>query len=312
MDLKQIRYFVAVAKERNFTRAAEQLHIAQPALSRQIQLLEQELNVLLLSRESRPLQLTEAGRIFYEQSLQLFNRVEVMKAATTEVGLHQRPQLSIGFVASTLYGGLPILIQKFRHAYPDIRFHFLELTSSQQIAALRAGRIDIAFGRVRIHDSAVCRTVLREERLVLAIPPKIDLAKERGPVSLQVIADHAFIVYPKSPRPSFADHVLNILHDNAIFPTEVHEVLELQTAMGLVAGGVGLCLIPSAAQIRSDLVYRLIDDEKVTSPIIFSHRKNDNSWYIAQMHAFIEEMYAEKPPWLIPGHSALSNGPPPC
>ena len=111
MDLKQIRYFVAVAKERNFTRAAEQLHIAQPALSRQIQLLEQELNVLLLSRESRPLQLTEAGRIFYEQSLQLLNRVEVMKAATTEVGLHQRPQLSIGFVASTLYGGLPILIQ---------------------------------------------------------------------------------------------------------------------------------------------------------------------------------------------------------
>src|SRR5690606_37293188 len=174
MDLKQIRYFVAVAKERNFTRAAEQLHIAQPALSRQIQLLEQELNVLLLSRESRPLQLTEAGRIFYEQSLQLLNRVEVMKAATTEVGLHQRPQLSIGFVASTLYGGLPILIQKFRHAYPDIRFHFLELTSSQQIAALRAGRIDIAFGRVRIHDSAVCRTVLREERLVLAIRPPLN------------------------------------------------------------------------------------------------------------------------------------------
>src|SRR5690606_31876124 len=163
MDLRQIRYFVAVANARSFTRAAEQLHIAQPPLSRQIQLLESELGVLLLQRDSRPLHITEAGRVFYEQALQVLHRVEQMKAATIQVGLGQRQQLSIGFVASTLYGMLPLLMRRLRQAYPDIDFQLLELTTMQQIAALKAGRIDIGFGRVRSNDRSVSRIVLYEE-----------------------------------------------------------------------------------------------------------------------------------------------------
>src|SRR5690606_1061370 len=143
MEMRQIRYFVAVANARSFTRAAEQLHIAQPPLSRQIQLLEGELGVQLLQRDSRPLQITEAGRVFYEQALQVLHRVEQMKAATIQVGRGQRQRLSIGFVASTLYGELPMLTQKLRHTYPDIDYQLLELTTMQQIEALKTGRIDI-------------------------------------------------------------------------------------------------------------------------------------------------------------------------
>lgn len=106
MDLRQLRYFVAVARERNFTRAAEQLHIAQPPLSRQIQLLEEELGVELLSRSARPVRMTEAGRLFYEQALQILGRVEQMAESTRRVGRNQNRVLSIGFVPSTLYGGL--------------------------------------------------------------------------------------------------------------------------------------------------------------------------------------------------------------
>lgn len=294
MELRQIRYFVAVANARSFTRAAEQLHIAQPPLSRQIQLLENELGVQLLLRDSRPIQLTEAGRVFYEQAVQVMQRVEHMKAATVQIGLGQRERLSIGFVASTLYGELPMLMRKFRQARPDIDFQLLELTTLQQISALKAGRIDIGFGRVRTNDRSVSRIVLREERLLLAIPPGHALARETGPVPLSALGGQKLIVYPKEPRPSFADQVLNLLHDNAIHPADVHETLQLQAALGLAASEVGICVIPAAAKFRPDLVYRLIEEEYATSPVILSHRANDTSWYIEATIQLLNELYAEK------------------
>ena len=308
MDIRQLKYFVAVAEARNFTRASEQLHIAQPPLSRQIQLLEEELGVQLLLRNSRPLRLTEAGRVFYEQARQLINRMEQLKTATRQIGLQQRQTLSIGFVASTLYGGLPMLVRKLRHHYPDLDIQLVELTSTQQFIALKSGRIDVGFGRIRSNDASVARTVLREERLVLAIPFGTPLAEETGRISLKAIHRQKLIIYPKEPRPSFADHVLSLLSDHDIRPSEVHEVREIQTALGLVAADSGLCLIPASARIRNDVCYRLIDDPLATSPIIFSHRLNDNEWYIDVIKQLVADMYAEKPAWLDVENSFFPDG----
>jgi len=303
MDVRQLKYFIAVANTRNFTRASEQLHIAQPPLSRQIQLLEEELGVQLLLRNCRPLRLTEAGRVFYEQALQITNRLDQLKTATRQIGLHQRQTLSIGFVASTLYGGLPMLVRKLRHHYPDVDIQLVELTSMQQFAALKSDRIDVGFGRIRSNDTSVARTVLREERLVLALPPSSSLAADTSPVSLRVLNGQKLIVYPKEPRPSFADHILSLLNDQAIRPSEVHEVREIQTALGLVAAESGLCLIPASARLRNDLHYRLIDDPRATSPIILTHRINDNAWYIDAIQQLVASMYAEKPAWLDVDHN---------
>lgn len=306
MDLRQLRYFVAVARERNFTRAAETLHIAQPPLSRQIQLLEEELGVLLISRNSRPLRLTEAGRLFREQALQILGRVEQMKAATQRVGKNERSVFTIGFVASTLYGGLPMLVRKLREHAPELDIRLLEMMSLQQIEALKAGRIDVGFGRVRSNDAAVERIVLREERLLLAIPPGTPLDVSTDPVPIADLAGAHLIVYPKEPRPSFADQVLTLLHDHGVRPAEVQEVRELQTAVGLVAAESGVCVIPAAARsLRTDLHYRLIDDERATSPIILSHRVNDASRYVELVKQLLREIYAENPPWLDAAHNRL-------
>ncbi|TDS82169.1 LysR family transcriptional regulator [Comamonas sp. JUb58] len=298
MDLRHIRYFVAVATTRNFTRAAEQMHIAQPPFSRQIQQLEDELGVQLIQRNSRPVRLTEAGRLFYEQSLQVLQRVDQMKSAARQVGLNQRQSISIAYVASTLYGGLPMLVRMFRKRYPDTDVHLVDMGSIQQIQELRSGRIDLGFGRIRTNDTSVARTVLREEKLVLAIAPGTPLAADTGRIRLPELVGQRLIVYPKDPRPSFADHVLGLLHDQGIQPAEVHEVRELQAGLGLVAAEMGVCIVPAAARLRSDLVYRLIDDERATSPIILSHRVNDDSWYIAAIKELTAEMYAQNPPWL--------------
>lgn len=300
MDIRQLKYFVAVANTRNFTRASEQLHIAQPPLSRQIQLLEEELGVQLLLRNSRPLRLTEAGRSFYEQALQIIDRFEQLKNTTRQLGLNQRQTLSIGFVASTLYGGLPLLVRKLRQHYSELDIQLVELTSMQQFAALKSGRIDVGFGRVRSHDSSVERIVLREERLVLAIPPSSPLAASDAQIPLKALEGQKLIIYPKEPRPSFADHILSLLNDQAIHTSEIHEVREIQTALGLVAAESGLCLIPASARLRNDLHYRLIDDPRITSPIILTHRINDNGWYINAIKHLVADMYAEKPAWLNP------------
>lgn len=299
MDLRQLRYFVAVARERNFTRAAQMLHIAQPPLSRQIQLLEEELGVLLIVRKSRPVRLTDAGRLFYEQALQVLGRVDQMRDATRRVGLNQNSVLSIGFVASTLYGGLPSLVRKLRQHAPELDIQLLELFSMQQIAALKEGRIDIGFGRVRHNDPNVIGVVLREERLVVAVPNGTPLAEECTPMSIRRLEGERLIVYPKEPRPSYADQVLNLLNNHEVRPAAVHEVREIQTALGLVAAETGVCVIPaSARQTRSDVRYRLIEETDATSPVILNHRVGDNSFYIDLVKRLIREMYAENPPWL--------------
>lgn len=293
MELRQLRYFVAVAECRNFTLASKQLHIAQPPLSRQIQMLEAELGVTLLLRNTRPVRLTEAGRVFYEQALQVLTRIEQMKSATQQSDATQRRRLVIGFVPSVLYGGLPILIRKLRQLIPDIDLQMLELTTSlQQVSALQAGRIDIGVGRIRSADESVERIVLGDEKLVLAAAPSHALAASRAAVSLTELGNQSLIVYPQEPRPSFADYVISLLRDGSIRPKEVIEVRELQTALGLVAAEGGVCLIPSSARIRTDVVYREVQEERATSPIILIHRLGDTSWYIEPVLQLSREVFS--------------------
>ncbi|KGJ13779.1 LysR family transcriptional regulator [Paracoccus sanguinis] len=301
MDLRQLRYFVAVARERNFTRAAEQLHIAQPPLSRQIQLLEEELGVELLSRSARPVRMTEAGRLFYEQALQILGRVEQMAESTRRVGRNQNRVLSIGFVPSTLYGGLPGLVRKLRSRAPTLDIQLLEMLSTQQIAALKEGRIDIGFGRLRHADPGVASTTLREERLTVALPRAWPLSDTSAPIPLKALGGQKLIIYPSEPRPSYADFVLTLLREAEVGPIEVQEVREIQTALGLVAAEAGVCIIPmSARQMRSDVVFRPVADPQATSPVILSHRAGDESATLDMVREIIDEIYAENPPWLDP------------
>lgn len=299
MELRQLRYFVTVARERNFTRAAEQLHIAQPPLSRQIQQLEDELGVRLLVRNSRPVRLTDAGRFFYEQALQILGRIEQAKTATRRLGQAERSVLSVGFVSSTLYGGLPQVVRNLRKDFPDLDVQLVELMSSQQVEALKSGRIDVGFGRIRVADPAVERLIMREERLVMALPDGHPLATSVEPLSITALAGQNLIVYPKEPRPSFADAVLSLLADHGVRSGEVLEVRELQAALGLVAAEMGVCVVPASAQaLRDDIHYRPIAAEAATSPLIMVYRTNDGSAYIEAIKGYIREMYDTHPEWL--------------
>jgi len=300
MELRQLRYFVAVARERNFSRAAEVLHIAQPPLSRQIQQLEDELGVLLIDRSSRPLNLTEAGRFFYEQAGQIIARTDHIREQTRRIGLSRRERYIIGCVGSTLYGGMPDLVRRMRMRWPELDIEIREMMSTEQVTALKENRIDLGFGRVRFNDREVERLTLREERLVVAFPKGHPKSLPNEPIELSQLQDEPLVVYPSHPRPSFADEILNMLSEQGIVPGVVDEVREIQTALGIVAAGVSLCIIPAASQRQrpDDVCYRMIADEKATSPVIMSYRRNDARGRIEEIKQIIREMYADNPPWL--------------
>jgi DNA-binding transcriptional LysR family regulator len=293
VELRHLRYFVAVARERNFTRAAEILHIAQPPLSRQVQQLEDELGIALIERGSRPLRLSEAGRLFYEQAVQVLERVEEMKALVGRLHDSDRSRFSIGFVASTLYAKLPEVIRTYRAARPNVEIRLVELTSVEQIAALKEGRIDVGFGRIPLDDPALERRLLRNEKLIAAVPAGHTLLARPGPLGLANLATAPLIVYPKAPRPSFADQVLALFREAGLKPPAVQEVKELQTALGLVAAAMGVCLVPASIETlrRDNVAYRPLDAVQAVSPIIMSNRKGDRSPEIALVLQLIRQMY---------------------
>jgi len=290
MEFRHLRYFVAVAAERSFSKAAEKLHIAQPPLSRQIKQLEEELGTQLLNR-GRPITLTTAGRFFFEQAQQLLQKANEVRAMTKRIGTGNRRQFGIGFVPSVLYDTLPDLIRQFRDDASDVEIVMSELITIEQAVALKEGRIDIGFGRLWFDDDGLTRRMLREETLAIAAPHGHHLGRRKRRLKLGHFADAPLILYPNAPRPSYADQVLSFYRKCGLEPKVAIEVRELQTALGLVAAGVGISVVPSSVRRlgRKDVDYLPLEEPDLTSPIIVSHRANDNSELLAQMLHLIDE-----------------------
>ena len=295
MELRHLRYFVAVAEERNFTRAAQRLNIAQPPLSRQIQQLEETLGVQLLERNSRPLKLTETGKFFYSHATHLLAQTADLESMTRRVGNIER-SLSVGFVGSTLYGMLPKIIRRFREQNATVELSLHEMSTMDQIRALKDGRIDVGFGRIRLEDPNIRRVILREEKMIVALPDGHPLSTAKPIVALSDLTNETLIIFPKSPRPSYADQVLAAFHDRALKPRKIYEVRELQIALGLVAAGEGISIVPSSVYglKRDDVSYKELDDPTLVSPIIMSMRALDESRDIREMLELVYRLYEEE------------------
>jgi len=289
MELRHLRYFHAVAATLSFSRAAELLHIAQPPLSRQIRQLEEMLGVALIDRESRPIALTVAGKYFYEQTYQVLSRLREIEDGARRLASKQKIWFGIGFVPSVMCGLLPELIRQFRLAEPGVETGFTELMSVEQAAALKLGRIDVGFGRLPIDDPDIACVTLLREPLYAALPADHPLA-ERETVTLDALAEEPLVVYPARPRPGYADQVLDLLARHGLRPPGVSEANEIQTALGLVAAGIGVALVPaSACQGRSGSVaFRSVADGDVVSPVIMNFRRGDDGPVLARFRAMAQ------------------------
>ncbi|MGO8671988.1 MAG: LysR family transcriptional regulator [Capsulimonadaceae bacterium] len=282
MELRHLRYFVVVAEELHFGRAAERLSISQPPLSQQIQQLERELKVSLFHRTSRQVELTEAGRVLFDEARGILTAVDqatfdAQRAARGELG-----RIGIGFVASATYDVLPDILRRFRTEYPEIILELFEMHAAQQGLALRERRIDVALARPLLTDDDLDIEVVVTEDLVAAVAESHPLAASSS-VSLGDLAAEPFVLYPREPKPSYADFVFRICESAGFTPRVTQETQQMQTALSLVSAGLGVTVVPASVQNlrRIGVAYRTFDAPAPTTQLCAASRRGDRSPLLA-------------------------------
>ncbi len=261
MELRQLRYFVTVARELHFAKAAERLQITQPALSKQIRVLETELGIELFIRTKRTVKLTKAGEVFFEQAQQLLQQAEkaiklAKSTASGEVG-----RLTIGFTVTATYTVLPELIGRFRVRYPQVEVQMLELCTEAQVKALNRGEIDLGFLHPPIDSRGLELYPILTEEFVAVLPRQHHLCS-KNLLSLSDLAEESFILHPRSEGPFLYDGFLNLCRQAGFQPQIAKEIDNHQTRVCFVAAGMGITFIPVGLQplVSNNLICKSMED----------------------------------------------------
>ncbi|MFD7159562.1 LysR substrate-binding domain-containing protein [Kribbella sp. NPDC059898] len=244
MELRHLRYFVAVAEERHFGRAAARLHIAQPPLSQQIRQLEAELGVQLLRRTTRRVELTAAGEAYLDRARQIVAAVSSAAGEAQRVAAGLQGRLVIGCVGSATYSLLPQLVRTLREELPDVEVSVQgEMLAPDQAGALLAGRIDLGLLRRPVDEDALRVRTLRTDRLIVAVPDGHRLAG-RARLRLRDLAGEDFVIHAGGGRSVMHDAVQARCREAGFEPRVRHEVAETSTLVTFVAAGLGVAVVP--------------------------------------------------------------------
>lgn len=283
MDLRQFRYFVAVAEELHFTRAAARLNIGQPPLSLQIQAIERELGVTLLKRTRRNVELTPAGALFLKEArlalLQADRAVQtVTRAAHGEMGT-----LSLSFITSVpLVNVFTSAVRAFRLASPDVHLELKAQASVKIIDDVLLGTVDVGFTRPSISTvmpSALTVIPVYQDNLMAVLPVDHPLAHVEGPIPISALNGEKFVLRPRGSGTGFYEQVFDMCAEAGYSPQIVQEAVEATTTLGLVAAGVGITIAPEALRSINvhDVVWRELSDANVVSRIyLIYHNGNVN------------------------------------
>ncbi|WP_273456729.1 LysR family transcriptional regulator [Nevskia ramosa] len=248
MDLRQLKYFIAVAEERSFSRAALRLHVSQPPLSTQLKALEDELGVRLLDRTNRGVSLTAAGQVFFDEMRAVLARLERGKEMARNAGRGDVGTLSIGFVSIADYGILPPALKEFRSLYPGVEVHLHELTTDAQVREIRAARLDLGIGLGPLDAPDLHFEAVAQEQLMLAAPTGHRLSRGDKAVDLKTLANESFIIPPRDIAPGLFDLIIGECRAAGFAPRITQQARQMQTVISLVACGMGFALVPASVQ----------------------------------------------------------------
>ncbi len=261
MELRHLRYFIAVAEELNFTRAAEKLHIAQPPLSQQIQHLEAELGFQLFRRTKRTVHLTAAGQVFFEEAGKILQQVDRAIQLGRQTSRGELGQLTIGFVSSAAHNVVPAILQAFRTRCPAVKLELHELTTNEQLQRLRFGQIDIGFVRPPVEQEGINSEIVFRESLIVALP-ETHPAGDRAKVELRELSTEPFILFPRSQAPGLYDAIVSLCQQAGFSPRAAQEAIQMQTIVSLVAAQMGVAIVPESMQNfqRNGVVYKSLPE----------------------------------------------------
>jgi len=289
MELRHFRYFVTVAEELHFGRAAERLGIQQPPLSQQIQALERELGARLFERGSRKVALTDVGALFLVEARATLAQAEravavVRRAAAGEIG-----EIRLGYTASSPFTVVvPQVIYAFRQRYPGVHLKLVGMTTREQLAALAARRLDLAFIRSPFapFPPEIAAINVVNDRLMLACRAEHPFATLPS-VPVPALASEPFVMFERDAGTGIWDQIVAICADHGFGPTVVQEAREAATLIGLVAAGLGVTILPdSLRRIQVEgVVYRPLDTAQAASTILLAQRRDETA---AAVRAFVQ------------------------
>lgn len=253
MELRHLRHFIAVAEEGHITRAAERLGMQQPPLSQRIKALESELDVVLLRRKARGVELTEAGRVFLEHARALLAQYDRTFESTRRAGRGEQGSLRVGIMPTAPFHPLvPFAIRAFRAAFPLVALTLDECLRAEAIERLRNGQMDVAFLRAHLPDAKdLAVSQLLMEPMVVALPAGHALARRSAgsaALAFKELADETFIVYARQLGPAFYEATMAACRKAGFSPRLGQEAPRITSALSLVAAGLGICVVPACMQ----------------------------------------------------------------
>ena len=249
IELRQLRYFVAVAEELHFGRAALRLHMTQPPLSQTIQALEAELGHALFARTNRSVALTAAGQALLTQARRLLTQAQGLPELVQQAASGASGHLSLAFVSTADYSVLPPFLRDFRQHYPLVEIALREATTDVQLDDLTQNRIDVGLLIAPLPEQRKTELAyfpVLSERLILAAPTGLKSLAAKAPVTLKAVAGLPLIIFPRRIAPAFHDAILATFHEAGLTPRIGQEAIQMQTIVGLVSAGMGVALVPQS------------------------------------------------------------------
>ncbi|MBC2887351.1 LysR family transcriptional regulator [Ochrobactrum sp. CM-21-5] len=276
-DLRTLRYFLVVAEELHFGRAAARLNMSQPPLSQQIKQLEDRLGVLLFMRSHHNVELTAAGAALKEQAPLIFQQLDKAVTVTRLTAVGSVGRLDIGVISSSLVGIIPKAFDIFTSSYPDVDWQLHELTPALQIQGLLERRIDICLFRMPPHQDGLHREIIMQEELMVALPQVHPLATQRA-VSLVQLEHQPFVMFGLR-QSRFADFLYQCCVKAGFTPQIRQQVVEVQSLLSLVGANIGVALLPASMRQLAPphVVFRPIRPSPPKIPLYAIHRDGDNS-----------------------------------
>jgi DNA-binding transcriptional LysR family regulator len=295
MELRHLRYFIAVAEEGHITRAAERLGMQQPPLSQQIQALERELAVQLLRRKPRGVEVTAAGLAFLAEARAILARLDHACAATRRTARGEEGRITVGFTSSApFHPFVPRVFRSFREAYPLVTLTLEEGGTIELIDDLRRERVDAAFIRTPVADPiGVTLDPLLDEEMLLALPGAHALAARDGGTELGSLAGETFIVYRRRSGPGLYDAIFAACHAAGFSPVVGQEAPRIVSTLNLVAAGLGIAIVPdSLRRMRMDgVVYRpLSGPHRPVAPLLLATRRGETGAVVRHLIGLVRGM----------------------
>ncbi len=290
IEIRQLRYFVAVAEEMHVGRAAQRLHMTQPPLSQSIQGLEALLGVDLFIRQKRGITLSAAGLALLPEARRLIKDSLALPELVQSAAKGELGQLSVAFVSTADYNLLPSVLRDFRKRYPQVQLSLRESTSDVQLEALRTGQIDVGLMippiPEKFNDLLHYQTVISEP-LILAAPADLPVLGSKKPVSLLDCQGQPLIIFPRAIAPAFYDSIVGCFQQVGLTPDIGQEAIQMQTIIGLVSAGMGIALVPQSVSNlnRPGVIYRELADATPQIETGLAWRKDNHS---PVLNAFIE------------------------